>query len=71
MGITVRNIRWVSTYLRPAAMPSTKCPAVRDLESGDVRTEIMTINHCLACAHAESIALDMLARTGEVYCAAQ
>jgi len=69
-SITVRKVKWMTAYLRPVAMPSTKCPVVKDYDSGESHTAVMCVSHCLPCAYAAAINLDMKARTGEVHCAA-
>lgn len=70
MGVTIRKVKWVPSNFRPAPMPSTKCPHVKDWSTGKIITNVLCINHCLPCDFAVDIHLDMKARTGEVHCAA-
>jgi hypothetical protein len=67
--LTIREVKWMSSHLRPAPMPSVECPRVRIYGADKCTTESMGINHCLACACACEIHLDMKKETGEVYCA--
>jgi len=68
MGVTIRKVKWITTYLRPVAMPATRCPIVKDWDTGEVKTAVMGITHCLPCAHAKEIHLDMDQQAGEVHC---
>jgi len=70
MSVTVRTVKWMTSNLRPVAMPATRCPMVKDWDSGDIKTAVIGITHCLPCAHAQAIRLDMNQQTGEVHCAA-
>jgi len=49
-------------------MPATRCPCVKDYETGKTGMAVMGITHCLPCAHAQEIHLDMEKHTGEVHC---
>ncbi|EAU53551.1 hypothetical protein [Mariprofundus ferrooxydans] len=68
--ITIRPIQIRSAYMRPAVMPSVRCPIVRDLSTGRTGTEWMGINHCNACAYVRELHINYETGTGEVHCAA-
>jgi len=70
MSVTVRLVQWRTAMLRPVAMPTVECPCVKDWDTGKTGMDWLCINHCLPCASAIYIHLDMEARTGEVRCAA-